>query len=89
MLFIVIEFGDTEDVDENLLSEIRQIIATGGNNLKFDDDDDDEKEESKEEALDSSRTIYVRNIPYETTEKDLKKLFRRCGKIMSIKYVFL
>ena len=85
----VIEFGDTDDVDEGLMHELRHIIETGGSTLSFDEDGEDqdnesnEKEETKE--LDGSRAIYVKNIPYQTTESDLKKMFRRCGKIMAIK----
>lgn len=30
-------------------------------------------------------TIYVANLPYSITEKDLQKLFNDCGKILSIR----
>ena len=30
-------------------------------------------------------TVYVSNLPYSCTEKDLKELFDDCGKILSIR----
>ncbi|XP_031399534.1 multiple RNA-binding domain-containing protein 1 [Punica granatum] len=43
-------------------------------------------EDEKEETIQSDR-LFVRNLPYTTTEEDLEELFSKCGKISEVHLV--
>lgn len=66
------------------------MIQTGVDDNDVIDDIPQPKKKKKPEpelldAEKSKTSIYIRNIPYDVTEKELKQKFRRCGKIMSIR----
>jgi len=35
-----------------------------------------------------SSTIYIRNLPYSTTEDEVGKFFKSCGEILSVRLVY-
>ena len=47
------------------------------------DDDETKKEESKEQQPQDDRTVFVGNLPLNTTRNQLKSIFTKCGKVES------
>ena len=48
---------------------------------------DDSAEDSSESRHDSSDELYVGNLPYEVSDHDLKKAFRKFGKVVSTRVI--
>ncbi|XP_033748627.1 probable RNA-binding protein 19 [Pecten maximus] len=45
---------------------------------------EEEEEEEEEEVSESGATLFVKNLNFESREDDLKKKFKKCGKIKSV-----
>jgi len=91
------KMGD-DDSHKKEVSRMKKLMNDDKDEDSDDDDDEDEEEEEEEKEGDTKKrdtghdigekkTIFVRNVPFDATEEDLRGLFKKFGKLRSVKLV--
>ena len=44
--------------------------------------------EKKKQISENTRTIFVKNLPYDVTQDEVGDFFKVCGKIENVRFVF-
>lgn len=81
-----------EEEEEEMEEEGEEKMEEKEEKMEEESKPEEEEEESKEDHLkevlgdaDEGKTLFVRNIPMDSTEKDLFRFFRRHGTIEYVK----
>jgi nucleolar protein 12 len=64
----------------------KEDAAEAAKNKAAGDDDTDIGEKEKNDNEKNARTVFVGNVPVQTTQKQLRKVFEGCGKIKSARF---
>ncbi|KAK3494535.1 uncharacterized protein B0T23DRAFT_376841 [Neurospora hispaniola] len=77
-----LESEDEEDEDKDKEDEDEDDEDKDEDDIEEDEEEEDEEEEQKPKRLtDNSLTLFIRNLPYTTTDEQLKAHFTRFGGI--------
>eukprot|EP00440_Ansanella_granifera_P042303 gb/GFBE01045863.1/.p1 GENE.gb/GFBE01045863.1/~~gb/GFBE01045863.1/.p1 ORF type:complete len:885 (+),score=280.28 gb/GFBE01045863.1/:1-2655(+) len=78
---------DDDDDEEEDSAKNKKAKAKEATKKSKKKDKDNDKERAPGYDIDQGRTVFVRNVPFDAGEDDLKEVFRRYGKVGSIKLV--
>ena len=77
-----VEFETHEDaekvINENLELDVRKLGVDWAGQKK-------ERDERKDNSEEKTKTIFVGNLCYDTTEEQIEEFFGNCGKILSVR----
>ena len=86
------EEEEEEEKSEKEKEEKKEMEETEEQEEKMEEEKMEEKEKEKEEKkprvigdADEGKTVFVRNIPMDATQKDLFRFFKRYGRLVYVK----
>jgi len=93
---------EDQDEDAKALAKAKKEANKGKKKNDDDDEDDEDEDEDEDEEeeeedengnkrsgfdVDDGKTIFVRNVPFDASNEDVRQVFQKFGKVYSVKLV--
>jgi len=82
------EEEEKEEEEKEEMEEKKEMEETEEEEKKMEEEKEEKKEEKKPRVIgdaEEGKTVFVRNIPMDATQKDLFRFFKRYGRLVYVK----